>query len=77
MVAPNTLTVPDMKALVTAAQDKTDSPVQQKKGELTRQLYGDKRFAKVQAMADKFKPTHTALTNHADAAAALVALNPV
>jgi hypothetical protein len=42
VVAPNMLTVAKVKVLVTAAQDKTDSSVQQKKGELMRQLYGVK-----------------------------------
>ena len=77
---PNTLTVPDMKALVTAVQGPDDSPVQQKKAGLTRQLYCEARYAKLQRMLDEFRPsTHTEAeaepgVYHADAAEALVAL---
>jgi len=36
---PNGLTVPDLKALVTAATNSTDSPVKKRKEELQQQLY--------------------------------------
>jgi len=77
---PHTLTVPDMKALVTAVQGPDDSPVQQKRAGLTRQLYCEARYTKLQRMLDAFRPSmHTEAeaepgVYHADAAEALVAL---
>jgi hypothetical protein len=37
--SPSTLTVPDLKALVAAAMESTDSPVKSKKADLQQQLY--------------------------------------
>jgi len=49
--SPNTLTVPDTKALLTAAMESTDSPVKSKKAELQQQLYREPRHSRVQAMS--------------------------
>ncbi len=48
---PNGLTVPELKALVTATTNVEDSPVKNKKADLQRQLYGEPCHSRVQAMA--------------------------
>ncbi len=49
---PNVLTVPEMKALVSATTTTTDSPVKSKKAELQAQLYREPRYGRVQAWAN-------------------------
>jgi hypothetical protein len=46
-------TIVDMKALVTAVQGLEDSPVQQNKAELTRQLYSEKRYTLPEAFTGR------------------------
>ena len=48
---PNGLTVPKMKALVTAATNAEDSPIKSKKADLQGQLYCEPRHSRVQAMS--------------------------
>ena len=55
--SPNTLTVPDLKALVTAATQSTGSPVKSKKAELQQQLYREPRLSRVQAMSNNLQLT--------------------
>ena len=77
--APSTLTVPDLKALVTAATQSTDSPVKSKKVELQQQLYREPRLGRVQAMSNNLQLTLTneAAQRSSDAAEALLGLiNP-
>ena len=68
---PNSLTVPDIKALVVAVTKASDSPVKKKKDELQQQLYREPRYGRVQAMVNEFRLTE----NAAAAAEALVGLN--
>jgi len=66
---PNGLTVPEMRVLVTAATNTSDSPVKKKKNELQEQLYREPRHNRIQQLATDFRLT---LSN--DAAEALVSL---
>jgi len=72
--SPNTLTVPDMKALVTAATESTDSPVKSKKAELQQQLYREPRHSRVQAMSMQLTLTNEAAERNNTAAKALLDL---
>jgi hypothetical protein len=69
VLCPNGLTVPEMKLLVTAATNASDSPPKKKKDELKEQLYRQPRYNRVQQLAADFR-----LTMSSDAAAALIAL---
>ncbi len=55
--APNTLTVPDIKALVAASQEKNDSPVKQRREDLMKQLYSEPWYSRVQMIAANVRPT--------------------
>jgi hypothetical protein len=70
-LCPNGLTVPDLKVLVVAATNASESPVKNKKAELQEQLYREPRYSRIQAMSDNLQLT---LNNEAtaDAAAALL-----
>jgi cytochrome c peroxidase len=77
--SPNTLTVPDLKALVTAATQSTGSPVKSKKAELQQQLYREPRLSRVQAMSNNLQLTlnnEAAERNNTAAEALLHLLNP-
>jgi hypothetical protein len=70
-LCPNGLTVPDLKVLVVAATNASESPVKNKKAELQEQLYREPRYSRIQAMSNNLRLT---LNNEAmaDAAAALL-----
>jgi septal ring factor EnvC (AmiA/AmiB activator) len=71
-ICPNGLTVPEMKALVVAATNTTDSPVKSRKADLQAQLYHEPRYGRVQAMANNLTLTSTTSSTNesvADAAA--------
>jgi hypothetical protein len=69
-ICPNGLTVPEMKALVVAATNTTDSPVKSRKADLQAQLYREPRYGRVQAMANNLTLTSTSNNESvADAAA--------
>jgi hypothetical protein len=69
LFCPNGLTVPEMRVLVTAATNASDSPVKKKKNELQEQLYHEPRHKQIQQLATDFRLT---LSN--DAAEELVSL---
>lgn len=81
---PNGLTVPELKALVTATTNVEDSPVKNKKADLQRQIYGEPRHSRVQAMASNLRltlaaeeaGTNTSNNVAAEALLSLVALTP-
>jgi hypothetical protein len=74
-LCPNGLTVPELKALVTARTTSSDSPVKKKKEELQQQLYREPRYSRVKHLAQDFRRTLiTTSTSTADAAEALVSL---
>ncbi len=73
---PNSLTVPDMRALVIASSNASDSPVKKKKDEIQEQLYREPRYARVQALANDFRLTLTSVSNSA-AAEALISLQAI
>jgi hypothetical protein len=56
-LCPNGLTVPDLKVLVTAATNTTDSPVKTRKADLQAQLYREPRYNRIQTMAQEFRLT--------------------
>jgi len=76
MLCPNGLTVPEMKALVTAASKSSDLPVKKKKQELQEQLYCEPRYRRVKQLAKDLELTsaNQAQENNADVAEALMAL---
>ncbi len=51
---PNGLTVPEMRVLVTAATNVSDSPVKKRKNELQEQLYSEPRYNRIQQLAANF-----------------------
>ncbi len=73
---PNSLTVPDMRALVIASSNASDSPAKKKKDDIQEQLYREPRYARVQALANDFRLTLTSATNSA-AAEALISLHTI
>jgi len=54
---PNGLTVPEMKAIVTATTKASDSPVKKKKGELQQQLFREPRYSRAKALGDDLRRT--------------------
>jgi len=76
MLCPNGLTVPEMKALVTAASKPSDSPIKKKKQELQEQLNREPRLGRVQQLAREYEHTleTTARESNNEAAEALMAL---
>jgi hypothetical protein len=56
-LCPNGLTVPEMKALVTAAMTTSDSPIKKKKQELQEQLYRERRYGRVKQLAKDLELT--------------------
>jgi len=75
-LCPNGLTVPEMKALVTAASKQSDSPIKKKKQEQQEQLNREPRLGRVQQLAREYKHTleTTAQESNNEAAEALMAL---
>jgi hypothetical protein len=75
-LCPNGLTLPEMKALVTAATKTSDLPVKKKKQELQEQLYCEPRYRRVKQLAKDLELTsaNQAQENNADVAEALMAL---
>jgi 4-alpha-glucanotransferase len=75
-VCPNGLTVPEMKALVTAASKSSDSPVKKKKQQLEEQLNREPRLGRVQQLAREYELTleSAARETNNDVAEALMAL---
>jgi len=82
-LCPNGLTVPEMKALVTAASTSSDSPVKKKKQELQGQLNREPRLGRIQQLAREYELTMTrevqqnATTTVAEALIALGVQGPV
>ncbi len=72
-LCPNGLTVPELKALVTAGTTSSDSPVKKKNEELQQQLYREPIYSRVKHLAQDLRCT-LITTSIADAAEALVAL---
>jgi len=66
---PNGLTVPDLKAIVTATTKASDSPVKKKKEELQQQLFREPRYSRAKLLAEELRRT-----SNAEAAAALLAM---
>ncbi len=81
-LCPNGLTVPDLKVLVTAASNISDSPVKTRKADLQAQLYREPRYNRIQTMAQEFRltlindtsTTSSSSTAQDTAAAALLSL---
>ncbi len=73
---PNRLTVPDLKALVTATTNASDSPVKKKKDELQQQLYREPRYSRVKLIADDLRRTSDSAAAEALVALLTPALNP-
>ncbi len=74
---PNSLTFPDMRALVIASSNASDSPVKKKKDEIQEQLYREPRYARVQALANDFRLTLTNSVSNSAAAEALISLQAI
>jgi len=66
---PNGLTVPDLKAIITATTKASDSPVKKKKEELQQQLFCEPRYSRAKLLAEELRRT-----SNAEAAAALLAM---
>ena len=79
-LCPNGLTVPDLKVLITAASNISDSPVKTRKADLQAQLYREPRYNRIQTMAQEFRltlindTTSSSSTAQDTAAAALLSL---
>jgi hypothetical protein len=54
-LCPNCLTVPEMKALFTAASKTSDSPVRKKKQELQEQLYREPRYGQGKRISQRLR----------------------
>jgi hypothetical protein len=54
---PNGLTVPDLKAIVTATTKASDSPVKRKKEDLQQQLFREPRYSRAKLLAEELRRT--------------------
>jgi hypothetical protein len=76
MHCPNGLTVPDLKALVTAATSASDSPVKKKRDKLQQQLYCEPQYSGVKLLSHDLQCTSDSTTAEALVAILTPTLNP-
>ena len=74
---PNSLTAPNMRALVIASSNASDLPAKKKKDKIQEQPYREPRYARVQALANDFRLTLTNSVSNSAAAEALISLQAI